>query len=362
MIEWSLRVAVHNRMFFSMEGWQWNLFDTLVLASQVGEQLLSLVRLLTPSEHQDDDEFGSSSSVSIVGVLRMLRLMRIVRIVRLLHLFGDLGVLVSSILASLHALLWALVLMAAMVYAFSVFFAQRVAQISRGHMSPRLAYFFDGVPRTALTLTESILGGISWDEPVMHMFEEIGWMSGLLCLAFIVIGLFVLVNIVTGVFIDRTMRSAGAEENRKIAEDLAIAFGLSDDGVTQREQSDDTFRTLTYEEFKDKIKQPAMQKYFESIDLAVDDHHIRKFFTLLDADGSGDVSASELYAGCLRLRGNVRAVDLAIQAHDQQEQLHIQHKQLDKLEHLVAHLTHGLRGKAPYRLRNKRDGKHRFVL
>jgi len=181
LLEWSLRVSVFRCGFFSMEGGWTNVFDTCVLASQVVEQLLELTANLTPE--QEETEHGSSS---LTGMLRILRLFRIVRMARLLHLFTELGMLLASIIEAFHTLVWALTLMLAMVYAFSVYFAQRVSQSTHGQPPQRLFYFFGDVPRTSLTLMECILGGINWDEPVMWLFTEVGYLSGLLCILFVV--------------------------------------------------------------------------------------------------------------------------------------------------------------------------------
>merc|ERR1719321_1048174 len=49
--------------------------------------------------------------------------------------------------------------------------------------------------------------------------------------------------------------------------------------------------------------------YFESVDLDVAE--AKGLFKLLDRNGNGVVEAEEFVLGCLRLRGNAKAIDLA---------------------------------------------------
>jgi hypothetical protein len=297
-----------------------------VVAAQVVEQVMSLAE-----QYSSFHRMGKARAY--IGILRMLRLMRIVRMVRLLHLYDELQILVNSIMDAMKPMLWALSLLFAMVYAFGIFLAQRIAQVKEGDLGDRLAYFYRDVPRTSLTLIEFIFSGISWDEPVMLLFDEVGWFSGILSILFLIFGLCVLVNIVTGIFIDRTIRTNETEMNDKLVEELAVAFGLIEDAFDWTHLEDD-IQTLDFEEFCFKLRDPVLAECFERINIHVDldSDRLQKFFDLLDTDGSGTVNAHELYWGCLRLRGNVQAVDLAIQTHTQQ-------KQLESLQEMVKDLT-----------------------
>jgi len=84
---------------------------------------------------------------------------------------------------------------------------------------------------------------------------------------------------------------------------LFSKLGASDSGV------------ITYAMFEEKIDSPAVREYFETLGLDVWDAW--SFFKLLDLDGGGSVEIEEFFKGCLRLRGQARAVDIGKIMHDQ---------------------------------------------
>eukprot|EP00435_Cladocopium_sp_Y103_P067370 s2528_g29.t4 len=79
-----------------------------------------------------------------------------------------------------------------------------------------------------------------------------------------------------------------------------------------------------------------LRTYFESIDLDVWDAWT--FFKLLDMDSGGAVEIEEFLMGCLRLRGNAKAMDIAKLCHDQtwliREQARFWEFVEDELNHL----------------------------
>ena len=77
---------------------------------------------------------------------------------------------------------------------------------------------------------------------------------------------------------------------------LFSKFG-ADDGV------------ITFAIFEDKINSPAVKEYFATLGLEVYDAW--SFFKMLDVDGGGAVEIEEFLLGCLRLRGQATAMDVA---------------------------------------------------
>jgi len=55
---------------------------------------------------------------------------------------------------------------------------------------------------------------------------------------------------------------------------------------------------------------PNMLHYFEAID--VNPSEAKGLFSLLDLDNSGTIDAEEFLAGCIRLRGPAKALELAL--------------------------------------------------
>jgi len=109
--------------------------------------------------------------------------------------------------------------------------------------------------------------------------------------------------------VEITMKTAEEEVNFKIAEGLALAFGL-----TGFEEEIDE---VTLETFRMKLAEPGMVEYLQQVN--IDPEHIDKFYYLLDADRSGSLNFFEVVSGCVKLRGPARAVDIALLAQDQKD-------------------------------------------
>merc|ERR1711879_685540 len=62
--------------------------------------------------------------------------------------------------------------------------------------------------------------------------------------------------------------------------------------------------------FMEEIDRPEMAVFLQEIDLIPKD--AAELFQLLDVDGSGLVTVEELVNGCARLKGNAKALDLAV--------------------------------------------------
>lgn len=84
---------------------------------------------------------------------------------------------------------------------------------------------------------------------------------------------------------------------------LFAQLGADDSGV------------ITYDMLQEQFGTPAVREYFESLGLDISDAW--SFFKLLDMDGGGAVEIEEFLMGCLRLRGNARAMDMAKMMFDQ---------------------------------------------
>eukprot|EP00439_Symbiodinium_sp_Y106_P080198 s415_g18.t4 len=89
VLELVLRVSAFGQTFLNMEGWQWNLFDLLIVGFSVADEATKLIL----SDGEVQEVFDS------FGVLRLLRLGRIVRLVRMVRLIPALKSMVYLILA-----------------------------------------------------------------------------------------------------------------------------------------------------------------------------------------------------------------------------------------------------------------------
>jgi hypothetical protein len=117
-----------------------------------------------------------------------------------------------------------------------------------------------------------------------------------------------LLNVITGVFVESSLKSAKKDNDLFMIGNVREAFknAVSDD--------DRGSKVMTWEKFESQLDQQTMQAYFKAID--VDPSEARGLFRLIDIDDAGAVDFEEFLTGCLRLRGPAKALDLQLLMHD----------------------------------------------
>lgn len=302
-LELALRMYVYRWSFFKpcTDGWQWNYFDTMVVAAQLTEVVFDvLARSITM-------DLGK---LRLLRILRILRLVRILRVVRVLHLISELRAIVSSIYGSFRSLLWVVVLLLLMIYIVAVFFTQSVTdhivevKVDDANWVPNadqvtLIVCFGSVMRAVLSLWQAISGGIDWDALVVPLLEQVSVISGLTFTAYVVFAILALLNVVTGVFVQTALQSARNEEDSFMSAQIVQLFRIADT---------DGSATIGLEEINESLEDPVMLKEWKSI--GVDAEDALYLFNILDLDGNGYVTFDEFLGGCLRLSGGAKAIDV----------------------------------------------------
>jgi len=291
LVELILRLYVHGVRFFYDDDWYWNYFDLAMVFSQIANQIVTICLYMSVIVNE-----------SFLRLLAVLRLLRIIRLVRMLRLFEELRTIVLSILSSMLSLFWTLLFLMMIIYMLAVLFTQVVLDVStRTDNSAKLAYWYRNVGRTSLTFFECIAGGVSWDEAVQPLIEEVSPLMGIAICCYIAFCVFAVLNMATGVFVDRATRKAQEDKDTHTANHISDLFFKHDECTDE---------CISWEQFATKMNQPSMQEYFKAIN--VDPSEAGGLFKLLDADGSGFVDAQEVVNGCLRLRGPAKALELSL--------------------------------------------------
>merc|ERR1711920_266120 len=65
---------------------------------------------------------------------------------------------------------------------------------------------------------------------------------------------------------------------------------------------------LSWDEFRTHLEDDHVKAYFQTLDLDIRKAHV--LFDLLDTDKNGEVGIDEFLDGCLRLKGQAKALDL----------------------------------------------------
>eukprot|EP00434_Breviolum_minutum_P015959 symbB.v1.2.014067.t1/scaffold1007.1/size144738/12 len=339
------------------EDWMWTILDVVVVATSIWEIAFQLIYVLQGEDVNDTSVTGLSSlkAFRIIRVTRILKTAQLVRIFRFVMALRTVLTLVQSVVHTLKALLWAMLLLLLIVYVFAVLFAQAVHDYKIDAGNPPLSereesasqIYFASLTETMLTLFMSIAGGVSWEEPVSTLKEISGWWTALY-FAYIASRLFVnsevharhqdtdmfvysvvqqallaeaftyfaVLNVVTAVFCQSAIESASKDHTTVVQNMLDNkAAHLQKLRELFSKIGDESTGAITFGVFEEKISDQPVRDYFETLGLDVWDPWA--FFKLLDTDGGGSVEVEEFFMGCLRFSGQASAMDVGKIIQDQ---------------------------------------------
>eukprot|EP00929_Paragymnodinium_shiwhaense_P088575 TRINITY_DN48894_c0_g1_i1.p1 TRINITY_DN48894_c0_g1~~TRINITY_DN48894_c0_g1_i1.p1 ORF type:complete len:771 (-),score=104.12 TRINITY_DN48894_c0_g1_i1:85-2220(-) len=304
-----LRVWAYGWAFWQVPDVWWNIFDTLVVISQISEEVVRYGISLGASK---SGALGSSSSASnmlpflrAAKALRLLRIARVARVVRVLHLIPELRMLLISIGASVKALVWTVSLLLLMTFMMAVFLAQLVAEIKEDNlgngveMDADLDLYFGTFDRAMLSLYQAASKGIPWALLVRPLYNNCHFTVVLAFCAYISFVLFAIMNVVTGMFVGSCIKGGEEAERRTLmAEmgDLFMSTDVADEGW------------ITLQDFNLLMKNPRMKRCLKTFGLDKTDAQL--LFDLLDTDLSGEIDHRDFVVSCAKMHGAAKAVDM----------------------------------------------------
>eukprot|EP00443_Scrippsiella_acuminata_P125488 CAMPEP_0115766084 /NCGR_PEP_ID=MMETSP0272-20121206/102945_1 /TAXON_ID=71861 /ORGANISM="Scrippsiella trochoidea, Strain CCMP3099" /LENGTH=668 /DNA_ID=CAMNT_0003211995 /DNA_START=45 /DNA_END=2050 /DNA_ORIENTATION=- len=295
--ELALRMMCYRLRFFVMADWKWNIFDTVIVTLQLVDVIM---------EQALGDEKGNAmpSNMNFMRILRILRLVRIVRLVRVLRYFQELRTMVSSIASSCKSLLWTVILVMLLIYVVGVYLTNLIADEAQSDpdvlLREDIQRHYGSLFSTFLSLFQAMTGGVDWDDLMRPLVEEISPMLAVVFSFYITFSVLCMMNVITGVFCESALGSARADKDKEVKRQVEAAFCATDSDGSGR---------ITWKEFTDALTDPKVSECLKAIE--IDSTEAKGLFALLDTDGSGDVDGEEFVAGCLRLRGQAKAIDLA---------------------------------------------------
>jgi len=304
-----LRIGTDRLAFLRGVEWRWNLFDTII----VGVSLIETV---------------AASILSGVGLnfpfLRLVRVVRVLRVLKVLHMipfFKRLGLMMTSVAASLSALAPAFVLLILVIYMFGICLMQGV--VTHLESNPvkdkeawlsTLEFRFGSISDTMQTLFMSITGGLSWVEVVDCLIR----MDGVYHVVYMFYVGFVqicVLNIVTGVFVDTVHQMYQPERSEMIEKEAAKRKSILQKLTSLLEEADsDGSGSITWEEFHEFTQDPHMQMYLSAHE--IDITQAREIFNLIDHTGQGEVQIDEFVISLLEFRGAAKGSDVLILRND----------------------------------------------
>ena len=292
-LELLLRIVALRWKFFISRDWFWNLFDVLPVLS-------SIVELVG---------YSTEVKISFLKLFRLLRILRAIQVVRRITLFRKMHLMFLAILKSVLALLGAVFMLLFIMYIFAVLFLQGVAQ-HLAHTSSTdshcvvLATFFRSLPMTLLTLWMCLSGGIDWWELEEVLLDTApGYAVLLIC--FQVFMILVVLNIVTGTFVNDSIEVAQNDQDHKAFSKRERKVKVIRCATRIFEEMDtDHTMSVTRRQFERAFQRPGVKYFFQTIDMDVTD--AIKVFEALDVNGNRVLGIDEFVVGCAAIHGPAR--------------------------------------------------------
>lgn len=288
-IELLLRCRKYGRTFFLVEDRLWNLFDLMMLLLMIMDEMLKHV---------------TASSGTMVDVFKLLRMGRALRLIRMVRLVPALRNMVYLIIASMSSFVWAALLMLLMMFCFALYFTDQGFEYIQNEQGTEsevevVRSNWGTIGSSIISLFMAMTGGDDWRN-LIHVLSEASIMNGMVFYLYITFSTLVMLNLVTGVFVDGAQRIIKEDADSEIISvaakcfydiDVDLSGGISLEELTSSWDSDATIL------FCDVLE--------------VNPEQVKDIFHILDEDRSGELSVTEFVLGCLRFRAPARAVDMA---------------------------------------------------
>jgi hypothetical protein len=189
---------------------------------------------------------------------------------------------------------------------FAIFFTQMVADYATDNedFGPGMPLFeyFGSTGDAVNSLYKAITGGADWENMSTPLMTHISTWLGVVFALYVAFGALVLLNLVTGVFVDGAMNLNKQDHQFDVLKQARKVFKRYDDI--------DGSGTITPEEFKQEIDTEAMQEMLQLID--VRPTQASELFDILDWDGNGSLSLTEFVTGAMSLKGPAKAIDVLL--------------------------------------------------
>jgi len=242
------------------------------------------------------------------------------------------------IIDSVKSLAWALIMLGIVIYVFAIFFTHYTAEYTRlqgnGASADLIAEHFGSLWKTIFTLFHCMLNGISWYTIPLALGAIPGWSGPFLFIGFVgylSFTMLAVMNIITGVFVDSAVETARTQREFLVQKEMEVKEKwLGEMRNIFQEMDADGSGTVSKEEVLEFVNDERVQYYLTALGLDVDDAD--RLFLLLDENKSGEIELDHFLAGCLRLKGSARSIDVCSLIH-QSRQLCKRIEEIDSLLH-----------------------------
>lgn len=309
-VEVVLKFGAERQEFFQGVEWKWNVFDTILLAMVFVEVPMGFALAGKGKKHK-------KKMKTVLKIAEMVRTARVLRIFRFLKFSRTLRIILSKVFTSVRALGWVMILLFIELYVVAVCLTQGSNDFLQGRQQEsdvvltrdeqRVKETVGNLWQSLYTLFASISGGILWGEAA-EAVALMGWFYVSLYVLFIVSTVFALLNVMTGIFLDDTIRAdSDLQTEHEDKQRLICAQKLRE---TFETLDMDGSGKLTRAEFVNFVEDSAVKTNLK--ELGIDPAEAVTLFYLIDEDSSGELDANEFLSGLMHLKGSASSVDMKV--------------------------------------------------
>merc|ERR1719487_996126 len=289
-LELAMRFRLHGKNTLTMS--HWNQFDALmVFMAWFDTVVVPRVESLP------------SGTMRMIGVLRILRLAKILKVIKLLPAFQDLWIMCLSLVQGLKALFWIIILMLVFVYACAIVMTRMVGEPYRDEDT--------AIDRNWGTIVKSmyslfiVMMGDGWmdtaDKPMEYIPE-----TSIFFVLYICVTNFALMNLVTGVIVDKVLNTA---TETKLDSELEFADPKEEIEMLARafETAQNDEGKLSAESLATGLRKGSpMEEALRALQVFLGSNS-DMLFNVLDANDNGSISLPEFVDGISRMKGSTQS-------------------------------------------------------
>jgi voltage-gated sodium channel len=254
-------------------------------------------------------------NLRVVSLLRIIGLLRLLRLIKQYKALEELQLVLHGLVESFKMLVWTVLLLIMLLYICAVFLTKQIGHNSDVYGDYKKLSggwdheeFFGTVGRSMYTLLQ-VMTMDSWSSGIVrHVMANQIYMM-LFFMLFVFLSTLGIMNIVVAIIVGQMLTaSQNNEKKNRVRQErqrkqeldsIKEIFVMSDaDGNGQ----------LELREFNDAVKNPEVLWRMRQLELPVAD--AAKLFSVIDGEGSRELSIEEFIAGCHKLKGVAQSKDL----------------------------------------------------